>query len=80
MGLLGGEGRCEAKVGQMVADNEGVEVEGRRGVVLRQGLSTDFRSRETEGKKGVGGRGEAGGKKERIGPVMRLSAVALCNL
>lgn len=28
MGLLGGEERCEAKVGQMVADNEGVEVWG----------------------------------------------------
>ena len=26
MGLLGGKEWCEAKVGQMVADNEGVEV------------------------------------------------------
>ncbi len=26
MGLLGGEEWCEGKVGQMVADNEGVEV------------------------------------------------------
>lgn len=26
MGLLGGKERCEGKVGQMVTDNEGVEV------------------------------------------------------
>lgn len=26
MGLLGGKEWCEAKVGQMVADNEGIEV------------------------------------------------------
>lgn len=37
MGLLGGKERCEAKVGQMVAYNEVVEVEGRRGVVLLSG-------------------------------------------
>lgn len=53
LGLLGREERCEAKVGQMVADNEGV---GRRGEpccsqarAQQRRLCTDFRTRETAG-------------------------------
>ena len=45
--MLGGKERCEAKVVQMVVDNEGAEV-------LFSGKGTT----ETAGEKGVGGRGE----------------------
>lgn len=55
MDLLGGEERCEAEVGQMVADNEGVKVWGgqesccSQATAQRQTLHTPLRTSLGEG-------------------------------